>query len=72
MCGIVAVSGDPDERLVREMMDRIAHRGPDGSGFQLDFEGHSALARIIHEGPTAAAHLRALAEEIGVRLLDVG
>jgi len=52
MCGIVAVSGDPDERLVREMMDRIAHRGPDGSGFQLDFEGHSALARIIHEGPT--------------------
>ena len=30
------------------------------------------LARIIHEGPTAAAHLRALAEEIGVRLLDVG
>lgn len=43
MCGIVAVSGNPDERLVREMMDRIAHRGPDGSGFHLDFEGRSAL-----------------------------
>jgi hypothetical protein len=32
----------------------------------------ATLARIIHEGPTAAAHLRALAEEIDVRLLDVG
>jgi len=50
MCGIVAVSGDPDERLVREMMDRIAHRGPDGSGFHLDFEGHSALGVCAAEG----------------------
>jgi hypothetical protein len=25
MCGIVALYGNPDERLVREMMDRIAH-----------------------------------------------
>jgi hypothetical protein len=29
------------------------------------------LARIIHEGPTAAAHLRTLEREIGARLLDV-
>ncbi|MBW1688749.1 MAG: transposase [Deltaproteobacteria bacterium] len=32
---------------------------------------HQSLARTIHEGPTAAAHLRALEREIVVRLLDV-
>jgi len=30
-----------------------------------------ALTRIIHEGPTVTAHLRTLAREIGVPLLDV-
>ena len=43
MCGIVAIYGNPNERVVREMMDRIAHRGPDGSGLYLDPGGHSAL-----------------------------
>ena len=43
MCGIVAVYGNPDERLVREMMDRIRHRGPDGSGLNVDPGGHSGL-----------------------------
>jgi len=32
MCGIVAVLGEGDEPLVREMMARIRHRGPDGEG----------------------------------------
>jgi hypothetical protein len=31
----------------------------------------AVLARIIHEAPTATAHLRTLAREIGVPLLDV-
>jgi hypothetical protein len=33
--------------------------------------GAEHLARTIHEGPTAAAHLRTLEREIDVRLLDV-
>ena len=33
--------------------------------------GRLALARNIHEGPTAAAHLRTLERDIDVRLLDV-
>jgi asparagine synthase (glutamine-hydrolysing) len=32
MCGIAAVLGGSDDRLVREMMARIKHRGPDGEG----------------------------------------
>jgi hypothetical protein len=28
MCGIAAVWGSSDEGVVRQMMDRIAHRGP--------------------------------------------
>jgi hypothetical protein len=31
----------------------------------------NGLARIIHKAPTATAHLRTLAREIGVPLLDV-
>ena len=32
MCGFVLTSGDADEAIVQGMMDRIKHRGPDGSG----------------------------------------
>ncbi|WP_291612722.1 asparagine synthase (glutamine-hydrolyzing) [Bradyrhizobium sp.] len=34
MCGIVGIAGRVDPALVRRMADRIAHRGPDGAGFQ--------------------------------------
>jgi asparagine synthase (glutamine-hydrolysing) len=45
MCGIVATQGVADEASVRGMMDRIAHRGPDGRG----------LARV---GESVLGHLR--------------
>jgi len=34
-------------------------------------ETEADLARNIHEGPTADAHLRTLEREVDVRLLDV-
>ena len=37
MCGIVGYAGVPgDEHLVRQMADRIVHRGPDGHGYFVD------------------------------------
>lgn len=45
MCGIVAALGRDGEPLVRPMMDRIKHRGPDGSG----------LARV---GDATLGHVR--------------
>lgn len=49
MCGIAGIWGHSDEELVRSMIDKIKHRGPDGSGFHSDnktktFFGHSRLA----------------------------
>jgi len=46
-------------------------RGPGGRYLNSTFIVSRALARIIHEDPTATAHLRTLAREIGARLLDV-
>ena len=48
MCGIAGwfsprpVDGDDDERLLRRMLAKLIHRGPDGSGILLD--KHAALA----------------------------
>lgn len=47
MCGIVVAIGGASEDLVRTMMDRIKHRGPDGSGVASIGEvilGHVRLA----------------------------
>ena len=33
MCGIVGFTGAPDHELLREMSERIRHRGPDDEGF---------------------------------------
>ncbi|MCZ6728933.1 MAG: asparagine synthetase B, partial [SAR324 cluster bacterium] len=38
MCGIAGIWGERDVPLVREMMARLAHRGPDASGMY-DREG---------------------------------
>jgi asparagine synthase (glutamine-hydrolysing) len=35
MCGICGVIGNPDERLIEEMLARIAHRGPDDQGIYI-------------------------------------
>jgi asparagine synthase (glutamine-hydrolysing) len=32
MCGFVALHGNADDTLLKEMMDRMRHRGPDGGG----------------------------------------
>lgn len=52
MCGIAGVmerAGPPDQGLVRDMLTRLPHRGPDGSGIYLDDEvalGHVRLAIV--------------------------
>ena len=38
MCGIVGITGYGDSLLVREMADKIYHRGPDSEGFYDNFE----------------------------------
>jgi asparagine synthase (glutamine-hydrolysing) len=32
MCGIAGIWGRSEKKLVRTMMDRLAHRGPDAEG----------------------------------------
>jgi len=52
ICGVVSTS-PPDVDLVRRMMDRLAHRGPDGSGYFRDERaalGHTRLSIIDTEG----------------------
>ena len=47
MCGIAGTVGFGGEALLREMIDTIAHRGPDGEGMHLDdgvFLGNRRLA----------------------------
>ncbi|MEA3202633.1 MAG: hypothetical protein QOI63_299, partial [Thermoplasmata archaeon] len=49
MCGIAGLLGRDDRALVGRMCDRIAHRGPDGSGLWSDAQvtlGHRRLAII--------------------------
>lgn len=53
ICGFVQRSGVPDKDLVLGMMGRLAHRGPDGSGYYRDGRaalGHTRLAIIDAEG----------------------
>jgi asparagine synthase (glutamine-hydrolysing) len=49
VCGIVASYGQDDEALVKAMMDRIGHRGPDGRGISRigdSILGHLRLAIV--------------------------
>lgn len=56
MCGIAGVLSygpPPDRDLILAMMARLAHRGPDGSGYYLDRRvalGHTRLAIIDQAG----------------------
>jgi asparagine synthase (glutamine-hydrolysing) len=53
MCGIVAAFGDCDDNQVRLMMNRIKHRGPDGSGLLCigdSMLGHVRLSIIDLKG----------------------
>ncbi len=53
ICGFVSRSGEPDADLVLRMMGRLAHRGPDGSGYYRDEVaalGHTRLAIIDAAG----------------------
>lgn len=63
ICGFVSYAGEPDTRLALGMMARIAHRGPDGSGYYRDERialGHTRLAII-----DAAGGVQPLANEDG-------
>jgi asparagine synthase (glutamine-hydrolysing) len=51
MCGIAGFVGPQNQELLTRMTDRIAHRGPDGSGYWIDDEygvhfGHRRLAIV--------------------------
>ena len=53
VCGIVSYSGPPDLALLRRMMGRLGHRGPDGNGYYRDRHaalGHTRLAIIDTSG----------------------
>lgn len=53
ICGFVSASAVPDQALIERMIGRIAHRGPDGSGWFRDSEaalGHARLAIIDPAG----------------------
>ena len=53
ICGIVSDSGPPDLALLRRMMGRLGHRGPDGAGYYRDRRaalGHTRLAIIDTSG----------------------
>jgi len=53
VCGIVSFAGPPDLALLRRMMGRLVHRGPDGSGWYRDRRaalGHTRLAIIDAAG----------------------
>lgn len=54
MCGIAGLLGREDKAVVRQMTDRIAHRGPDGEGQWSDAGlvtlGHRRLSIVDLEG----------------------
>lgn len=53
VCGMVSYGGPPDLALLRRMMGRLAHRGPDGNGYYRDRRaalGHTRLAIIDASG----------------------
>lgn len=55
ICGIVSKEAAPDVELILRMMGRLAHRGPDGSGYYRDRRaalGHTRLAIIDTVGGT--------------------
>lgn len=63
ICGFIQSSGAPDDKLILSMMGRLAHRGPDGSGYFRDERaalGHTRLAII-----DAAGGVQPLANETG-------
>lgn len=55
ICGIATRRGTVELEVVRSMMSRLDHRGPDGSGWLLDHRaclGHTRLSLIDVEGGT--------------------
>src|SRR4051812_47947884 len=45
MCGICGIVGRPDEQLIKSMLARIAHRGPDDEGVYIaDMSTRSRVA----------------------------
>ena len=55
MCGIAGIWGRSEKKLVRQMMERLAHRGPDAEGMYSEPEdcgvlGHRRLSIVDVEG----------------------
>ncbi|HEY6332124.1 MAG TPA: asparagine synthase (glutamine-hydrolyzing), partial [Blastocatellia bacterium] len=48
MCGICGIVGKPDEVLLRSMLGRMAHRGPDDEGVYLDQLSNGDIVGLGH------------------------
>lgn len=48
MCGICGVVGQPDEQLIKNMLARIAHRGPDDEGIYVSETSSAARVGLGH------------------------
>jgi asparagine synthase (glutamine-hydrolysing) len=48
MCGICGIVGRADEQLIRKMLGRIAHRGPDDEGVYLERTSSGDFAALGH------------------------
>src|SRR6266852_1652272 len=65
LAGIYNLDGRPvDPALLRRMTERIAHRGPDGSGYWID--GPVGLGhRMLHTTPESLQEKQPLLDETG-------
>jgi asparagine synthase (glutamine-hydrolysing) len=55
MCGIAGVWGEADQPLLRQMIDKLAHRGPDGEGIHAQVEGALGHKRLAIMDPVGGA-----------------
>jgi asparagine synthase (glutamine-hydrolysing) len=51
MCGITGMWGHADHKQLRQMLEQIKHRGPDGRGMHIDTKS-DVLLSISDHGPS--------------------
>lgn len=55
MCGIAGLWGNSDQALLRQMIDKMAHRGPDGEGIHAQTQGVLGHKRLAIMDPMGGA-----------------